>query len=98
MRVLRVIGGIDPAFGGPAVSAANSCVASQRTGVDNTFVFPTDRPVLEEARPGIQWMKGEGIEVRTWARLRGRWAARWGISLGLPLWLARNARRFDVVH
>ena len=97
MRVLRVIGGVDPAFGGPSVSSVSSCIAAQRAGVTNCVAFPADGG---EAPPAAARLRGEGIEVRTFrlARIFPARSRRLGLSPALATWLAREAGRFDVIH
>ncbi|HVH51119.1 MAG TPA: glycosyltransferase [Gaiellaceae bacterium] len=97
MRTLRVIGGVDPAFGGPSVSAIESCIAAQRAGVHVTIAFAADTAATGQLRARLE---AEGVDVVSFpllpiARARSR---RWGVSPELTRWLFRNAGRFDVVH
>ncbi len=95
MRVLRVIGGVDPLFGGPSASSVASCIAAQRAGVPTTVLFPAapDAPAAERLRR-------EGAEVLTFPldTVFPRRARRLGVSPALARWLARDAGRFDLVH
>ena len=49
MKVLRLIGSLDPRHGGPPVSSLNSCIAVQRAGAETTFAFPVEGGVLPSA-------------------------------------------------
>ncbi len=97
MRVLRVIGGVDPAFGGPSVSSISSCIAAQRAGVTTAVVFP-----LEEDGPGsvAERLARDGVEVTRFVLPRPfrRMCRRWGVSFALARWLLREAATFDVIH
>lgn len=101
MKVLRVSGGLDPAFGGPTASTLASCLAAQRAGVATTLVFPVDtRSHDSSCAEDVARLAREGVEIRSFplARRRPKRSRRSGVSLPLARWLLREGRRFDVVH
>jgi glycosyltransferase involved in cell wall biosynthesis len=99
LRVLRVIGGLDPALGGPPQSAVAACLATQREGVRNTFLFATDEGGRQEAQGLIGRLETAGVEVLAFrvAPSAAASARRWGISPALVRWLRSHARH-DAVH
>jgi glycosyltransferase involved in cell wall biosynthesis len=100
MRVLRVVGGLDPAFGGPSVSAVNSAIAAARAGVPTRLAFPVGRADRIAAGDVAARLVDEGLAVTT-TRLpdvaHGQ-CRRWGVSPALVRTLAREIPRHDVVH
>jgi len=98
MKVLRLIGGLDPEHGGPSVSAANGAIAAQREGVATTFACPVPR--RGDGPPGLARLREEGVEAVTFpfARATGRIGEDWGISGGLLGWMRGNLGRFDIVQ
>ena len=100
MRVLRVIGGLDVAFGGPSVSAVNSVLAAQRQGLATDLVFPGRGAVAELGEAGVQRLADAGVNV-TCFRYIGtfrRVSRSMGISTELARWLWRHARDYDIIH
>jgi len=98
MNVLRIIGGLDAAAGGPSQSAVNSAIAASRAGIDTTLAYaaPRNSPPAEAAAR----LEGEGVAVRRFplARLLGTRGARWGISPAMARWLAIHGKEFDIIH
>jgi len=100
VKTLRLIGGVDPAFGGPSVSSINSAIAGQRAGIDTTVAFPVDPARPEIAAPAIARLTGEAVAVETFplARRPAALARRWGLSHALTRWLRAHRRDYDIVH
>lgn len=100
IRVLRVVGGLDPEFGGPTESAANACIASQRAGVLNTLAFPVAEHAKLGTAPVRRQLVEEGVEVQTFELFPpfARRSHRWGVSPQLVGWLRRNVEHHDLVH
>jgi hypothetical protein len=96
--VLRVSGGLDAEFGGPSESSINACIAAERAGVRNTFVFPTARKARSE--PAHRQLAEEGIRVKTFALFpaTARRSHRWGVSPHLAADLVRHLREHDILH
>ncbi len=65
MKVLRLIGGLDPGHGGPAVSSMNSIIATQRAGTDITFAIPLEPSGRAAIEPAIAQLEQEGVSVIT---------------------------------
>ena len=99
IRVLQVIAGLDPAIGGPPVSAIQTSLALREQGLINEFAFVFDAP-----KPGVlqnvALLREAGIAVYGFpiGRLPGPLGPRWGFSPRLAWWLVRSARRYDVLH
>lgn len=100
ISVLRVIGGLEPASGGPTEVTVNACIASQRCGIRNTLVFAGGVSDGRSTARLEDRLRSEGVTVKRFATLPvgDFYARRWGVSLPLCRWLMRNAGRFDVVH
>ena len=100
LKVLRVIGGLDPVFGGPSVSATNSVLAAQRQGIETHFVFPGRDPEAELRQPGARRLARAGVNVRCFPHIRWlRRASRsMGISTQLARWVWHHAKEYDVIH
>jgi len=100
MKVLRVVGGLDPSFGGPSESAVNQCIATQEAGAQNTLVYPFHPAVSERNHVALERLNGAGVATRpflltTIARDR---SYRWAISPELSRWTLRAVRRYDIIH
>ena len=100
IRILRIIGGLDPRFGGPSESSVNACIASQSVDVTNTFIYPTADGSMTDTAATRHRLVGSGVQVRVFPTALRRWrrSRDWGISPNLVVWLARHAREYDVVH
>lgn len=100
LRVLHVIGALDPEFGGTSEVAVNMCIASQRAGIRTTLVFAADARVEDVIQVVEDRLTSEGVTVRRFRTLplMAFYARRWGISIGMCRWIMRNAGRFDVLH
>jgi glycosyltransferase involved in cell wall biosynthesis len=98
MKVLRLIGSLDPSHGGPPVSAVNSCIAAQRAGADTTIAFAAVAGTPDP--PAIARLRGAGVRTARFAYCRagGRRGVSWGVSAGLLGCLRRGLRDFDVVQ
>jgi glycosyltransferase involved in cell wall biosynthesis len=100
VKVLNVIGSLNPLSGGPPSSAQNVWIASQRAGVQvSVAVTMEDPPLPSEAAP-LGRLRDQGIRIQVfpYARWPARLSRRWGISLSLAAWLLKEARNYDVVH
>jgi glycosyltransferase involved in cell wall biosynthesis len=100
MKIVRVVGGLDPAFGGPSVSSLTSCIATQRAGIVNLFALPVDPDVAADVEQRLALLREEGIEVKSFplGRVCSSKCRDWGISDELIRWLALVARSVDGVH
>lgn len=99
LRVLRVIGGLDPTIGGPPESAVAACLATEKSGIRNTLLFATDARGREAARGLLFRLEEAAVDVHAFPVVpqRYQWARRWGVSPALLRWLTANAGH-DVVH
>lgn len=100
IQVLRIIGLLDPKYGGPSESSVSACIATQRSGVKNTFVFGVAAGSRGTTFATQERLANEGVAVRPFpvTRIASYYAQRWGLSLSLCYWVTRHVRRFDVVH
>jgi glycosyltransferase involved in cell wall biosynthesis len=99
LRVLNVIGGLDPRAGGPPSSAQNIWIAARRAGVSVSAVFPIDRLQMEPEIKAIASLSKEAIQLHTFAFTKGPSKfKRWGVSLRLAAWVFREAGTYDVIH
>lgn len=100
IRLLRVIGGLDPEIGGPSESALNACIASHRAGVMNSFAFPVAKHAAKAVGPVRRRLEDEGIAVHTFPLFPSgsHKAERWGVSPALAAWVRCNAPAYDVIH
>lgn len=85
MRVLRVIGSMDPKLGGPAQAVRSSIPALERSGVHNEVVSLDD--------PEAPYLKLDPFKTHALGPASGPW--KYGSKL-FP-WLISNIPRFDVV-
>jgi glycosyltransferase involved in cell wall biosynthesis len=100
MKVLRLIGGLDPAHGGPPQSAMNSIIAAQRAGADTTLAFPIETPRLSSVDDAVIRLQKEGVRVVAFdpssaTSLRTR---SWGMNGAMAGWIRREARHSDIIH
>jgi glycosyltransferase involved in cell wall biosynthesis len=93
LRVLHVIGLLDPRYGGPVVCALSLAGAQHRRGDDVTLVS-TDRR-FGPGDPAAPLGELDGWEVRVHRAFAPR---SWGTSPGLAWDVLRSAARSDVVH
>lgn len=100
IRVLRIIGVLDPRYGGPSESSVNACIASQEVGVRNTFAFPVADDARQATDPVCRRLMEAGVSVHTFplVRLAPQYASRWGLSPRLAVWAARVVNDYDIVH
>jgi glycosyltransferase involved in cell wall biosynthesis len=100
MRTLHVMGGLDPRFGGPAVTPVATTLGAHLAGAQNVVVFPAPGGEVPWKDDLIEMFTTAGIGVRVFphSRMFGVRSWRWGISLALARWLLSNTRRFDLVH
>jgi glycosyltransferase involved in cell wall biosynthesis len=100
IRALQLIAGLDPAAGGPPVSAAATALSLRRCGVVNSLAFPVRRGREESVAEVADSLRTEGVTILQFreSRLFGAAGHRWGISLSLAVWVLRNGSRFDVIH
>jgi len=100
VKTLRLIGGVDPALGGPPAGSVSSAIAAQRAGIDTTVAFPVDpaRPAIAE--PVIARLTGEAVAVETFppSGRPGVPALRWGGSSAFARWLKARRRDYDIIH
>ncbi len=100
MKILRLIGGLDPSHGGPAVSSMNSIIATQRAGADITFAIPLEPSGRAAIEPSIKRLEQEGVSVVTFecAKRFENLFPGWGINRELASWIRQNRQDFDIVH
>ncbi len=100
MNILRISGGLDPAFGGPSNSTVRAAAADVRAGHSVTLAF-AGTPDAHSAAASVQaWLVSEGVQPRPFvtAPVLGRLGHRFGISPRMALWLSREIPRADIVH
>lgn len=85
MKLLRVIGGMDPASGGPCQGIRNSVAALERLGVANEVLCMED--------PGASYIGQDNFPVHAMGRGKGPWQ----YNGKLMKWLQANVSRFDAV-
>ncbi len=100
MKILRLIGGLDPAHGGPPRSAVNSIIAAQRAGAETTLAFPIEQARTPSVEEAVARLEGEGVRVvafnpTSMTSLRAR---SWGLNGAMAAWSLHEARRYDIVH
>jgi glycosyltransferase involved in cell wall biosynthesis len=100
MKVLRIVGGLDPAFGGPVESAVNQCLAAQMAGVENTLLYPCRPSLSGENHSALERLRVAGVATRSFriSRVAGRQSDRWALSAGLSVWTVRKLKHYDVIH
>ncbi|MBK20657.1 MAG: hypothetical protein CMM52_17635 [Rhodospirillaceae bacterium] len=100
MKVLRLIGGLDPSHGGPAVSSMNSVIATQRAGAEITFAVPLERSGRAGIENAIAELEDEGVSVITFECATGFESVMpgWGINPKLAKWIRANRDKFDIIH
>jgi glycosyltransferase involved in cell wall biosynthesis len=100
MKVLHLVGGLDPGHGGPPVVAVNSCIAAQRQGIHTTLVYGFDPARKDEIAPALARLGREGASTvgLPYSKILRGAARSWGVCPALPRWLLANRRRFDLVH
>jgi glycosyltransferase involved in cell wall biosynthesis len=87
LRILHVIGSLDPRYGGPSIATPRMCAALAARG--------HHVELLTTSPDGPAEMSVDGVAV---AYRRLHWPLNWGASAGLGRWLHRRVREFDVVH
>jgi glycosyltransferase involved in cell wall biosynthesis len=85
MKILRVIGSMNPAHGGPCQGIRNSIPALEKLGVHNEVVTLDD--------PGAGFIGKDSFVVHAIGPARGPW--QYGPQL--QTWLLNNFHRFDIV-
>ena len=85
MKILRVIGSMDPALGGPCQGIRNSIPALKKLGVENEVVTLDD--------PSAPFISRDPFQIHALGPAKGPW--RYGSRL-IP-WLLDNLSRFDIV-
>jgi glycosyltransferase involved in cell wall biosynthesis len=85
MKILRVIGSMDPAHGGPCQGIRNSIPALKKLGVENEVVTLDD--------PSAPFIIRDPFQIHALGPAKGPW--RYGSKL-VP-WLLDNLSRFDIV-
>lgn len=85
MKILRVIGSMDPAEGGPCQGIRNTIPALEKLGVHNEVVTLDD--------PHAPFLAKDSFKIHALGPSKGPW--RYGSKL-IP-WLIENLPRFDVV-
>jgi glycosyltransferase involved in cell wall biosynthesis len=100
MRSLHVMGGLDPRYGGPAVTSVATAFGARLAGAQNVVVFPAPSGEVPWKDDLIEMFSAAGIGVQVFPHSRTFpvLSYRWGFSLPLALWLIANTRRFDLVH
>jgi glycosyltransferase involved in cell wall biosynthesis len=95
LKILLVIPGLGPVYGGPSIIVPNLAVALARQGLTVDVVTTDANGSARLDVPTHTWCKEQGYRVRYFRRL-GR--LEYKISLSLLLWLLRHVRDYDVVH
>jgi glycosyltransferase involved in cell wall biosynthesis len=86
LRVLHVIGTLNPAWGGPVEGVRNLAAQARARGIEIEVVCTDD--------PRCNWLPSWGIKVHA---VGPGHLGKYGFSPGLDRWLAANAGRFDVI-
>lgn len=98
MRVLRLVAGVDPSSGGPAVSSVASACAAEQAGVATTIAIP----VADRGRitVGMTILERYGVNAQTFevCRVWRSKCAGYGVSGRLMRWARAEAQSFDIVH
>lgn len=100
MKVLRLIGGLDPAHGGPPVSSMHSIIAASRAGAETTLAFPIEPPLAPSVEAAIGRLEDEGVKIIPFEPphpLSPR-ARSWGLNRAMAGWIRREALQYDIVH
>lgn len=100
MKLLRLIGGLDPEHGGPPVSSVNACIAAQRAGADTTFAFPMAGDPRGPLADTLDRLRNEGVEIQLFPYSPG-WGAHgesWGVSFALSRWIGQHYAHYDIIH
>lgn len=96
MRVLHVVAGISPVYGGTTQAVLEMCQALRRAGVE------ADIATTDEDGAGGNWAVplGRPVEIGGMAiyHFHSPFLRRYGVSPGLVGWSRRNIRRYDLVH
>lgn len=100
MRVLALVSSLDPLRGGTQSGTVNSLLAARRAGVEIDVAVPERASAHERSRVLVEPLEQAGITVRTFPPLvrPAELADRWSLSSSQVGWIARNLRRYDVVH
>jgi glycosyltransferase involved in cell wall biosynthesis len=100
MRILRISGGLDPAFGGPTNSTARAAAADSRAGHSVVLAFAGTPGAHRESADLLGWLASEGVELRSFhtAPALGRLGHRFAVSPRMLIWLLRGVKGADVVH
>lgn len=100
LRVLRVVPTIDPVAGGPSHSAVNAAIAESGPSVQSTVVTTSGSDPESELESATKKLEAANVGVFAFPRLRrfGRRGLTWGLSLRMNIWIARNIRKYDIVH
>ncbi|MDH4091104.1 MAG: glycosyltransferase [Cyclobacteriaceae bacterium] len=85
MKILRVIGSMDPSHGGPCQGIRNSIPALERLGIQNEVLSLDD--------PKAPFLAKDSFQIHALGPSRGPW----GHSSNLIPWLDTNLNRFDIV-
>jgi glycosyltransferase involved in cell wall biosynthesis len=96
-RILRVIPSLDPAYGGPPVSATNSVVAALELGIPTDVVVTVRDEAVSRSAQATERMRRAGARVYTfevWPEIASRWAP----SPALMRWIRRSLANYDVIH
>src|SRR5215216_3468906 len=89
---LQIIAGLDPAAGGPPVSAVATALALRQQGVTNELAVPLERGREDDVAEFVANLHATGVTVHIFRapRVFGSFGRRWGISPRLALWLLRS--------
>jgi glycosyltransferase involved in cell wall biosynthesis len=100
MKVLRIVGGLDPASGGTSSATINECIAVQAAGVDNTLLYPFHPSLLTVNDSTLESLHTAGVRTRRFriSRIAGRHSHRWAVSPRLSAWTFRELHHYDLVH
>jgi glycosyltransferase involved in cell wall biosynthesis len=100
MKVLRVIGGLNPRFGGPSVTVVNAAIACARHGLVVHLIFLDPNPEAALRGAVVDRLRDAGVEVdcAPLDRWLGPIGPSYGVSVKLTEFLRGYVRTADVVH
>lgn len=98
LRILWVTPTVGTHFGGPTTTVVNGLIAEKRSGLEPELATTIAAGETTHDSP-IHRLADNGVRVRLFPRTgvisRGE---AWGLSLKLAIWLARNIKKYDVLH
>ncbi|HMW45169.1 MAG TPA: glycosyltransferase family 4 protein [Solirubrobacterales bacterium] len=97
--VLWVSPTVSSSFGGPTTTTVNGLVAEKRAGLNSSLLTTTSGDDRHQIAPAVERLAANDIKVRLFRRtgLLAKSEA-WGFSASSVIWMARNLRRYDLIH